>query len=351
MAILDRFRKQENSINEKPVLVNGFNLFGLYTGERGKYSDAYVWLVLKPIVDALHNVRFFVENVDKTQLLQSYLDIKKAIDFIDRNITLLWWQGVNKGFYAIGEKNGSYYVLKNDEIRYKPDNVSVDEVASGAKYVYYLDKYQLTGKSDFDFLRENLRTIDIFKDGDLNLTASGGAIGMLTGKGLPMNKRDKEIFERELKDTFGIEGRKRQIIVSNLEMDFKQMKLDVKDLQLIEKIREEIKLLCGFFGVPYDLVPFSGASTYANQREAKTYFYRNTLSAIAESLLHVLRKMVINTKHLIPSDRVTFTFDNVPELANDRTSEIAFAESVLNVIEKARSLNIDTTQYEKLLKS
>lgn len=354
MALFDRRRKQDNAINEEPDLMVGSVLpFGMFGGTYGKYSNGYLWMVLKNITDALHNVRFYKEGAyDGYYSTKDGKQLKKYINFIDRNANKLWWQSLNLGFMAVGQDaKGELYVVEAEDIRYKPDGVSVDEVSSGVKYLLYSDRYQLTGKSDLQMIKENIRTIDIFKDGDLNLTASGGALGILSGKGMAMNQRDKLAFEHELKNTFGIEGRKRQILISNAELDFKQMKLDVKDLQLIEKIREEIKFLCGFFNIPYDLVPFSGQSTYANQEQAIVNLYRNCISPIAEQLLMILRSIVVKNRAMgVYSETITFTFDNVPELENDKSAEVDFDLKVMDLIERARALQLDSTKYEKLLK-
>ena len=49
-------------------------------------------------------------------------------------------------------------------------------------------------------------------------------------------------------------------------------------------------------------------------------------------------------------ERLTFRFDNVPELADDRTADIEYKLKVADLVAKMKEAGLDTTQYEQQLK-
>ena len=51
-----------------------------------------------------------------------------------------------------------------------------------------------------------------------------------------------------------------------------------------------VLIMAGVMNVPYDLIPITGKSTYANQAEAIDYLRTHTVSGIAENILTLLEK-------------------------------------------------------------
>lgn len=112
-----------------------------------------------------------------------------------------------------------------------------------------------------------------------------------------------------------------------------------------EKVKDEIKVLCAHFGVPYDLIPMSGQSTYANQMAAIVDFYRSCISPLAEQILSLARYIVLKKYVTIPTTAVTFRIDNVAELADDRTAMIDYKLKVADLAKRMTELNIELPEY------
>lgn len=335
MGLFDR-RKSENQVNMLPShIVEWGGLFGAAT--RRKYSDMYLWLVLQTIFDGLKNVKFFADAENDV--------FEDAARFIDVNSQLIIWQYWNLGYICIGRRvDGSFYVPMLSEIHKDTDGRIINY-----DIVLYSEKYMFERKSDIDMIRPSLDAIDTYKNGEINLTEHYGALGILTGKGLPTNPAEKEDFEKDMKSAFGIQREKRQVLLTTLPLDFKQMTLPVGQLELAEKISTELKNLCRYFNVPSDMV--FGGSTFDNQKQATINFYRGCIAPLAETLLKVGRYIIRkDASVLIPSEHLTFKIDNVAELEDDRTSEIEYKAKVVELIARMRELDLDTTEYEEQLK-
>lgn len=312
-----------------------------------RYSDAYLWLILNRIFSGIDNVRYCYDgDVEEAKLNELAL-------FLDVNIKNIIWECWQWGFVCIDYReetiNGKVrrvpYFPKYEDLKFDRERNVVNRPV-----VYYSPWYIYEGRSAFTILAENLDNLNRIKNSDDYLTTSLGAIGILSGNGFPINDADKDEFLSSLKGSYGTTSDKKQILLMSSDVKFTQMNLPIKDLALTDKVKEEVKLLAGFFNVPYDLIPFSGASTYANQKEAVRQFYGNCISPLAEIGLTVGRYMMRRMKGvLVPSNRLTFRIDNVTELEDDRTADIEYKLKVADLIKKMKEAGLDTTEYEEQL--
>ena len=332
------FISKKNTINKplRKIIGRGFSLWSV--GNR-KYNDAYLWIVIGKIFGGLRNITFYSEVGGNEK-------INQIIDFFDTNKNIMLWELWSLGFIVLDyDKDGQLYFPPIDKVR-----KDIDGAVLRYPIVFYSDKYQLTGKSDFRILADNLVYIDQLKNADEYLTTNFGTLGIMSSKELPFTEADKDDFYKSLQENFGITSNKRQLLLFNSPVDFKQMRLPISELQITEKLREEIKLLAGFFNVPYDLIPFSGASTYANQEQAVKSFYTDCVSPLAEQLLKVLRFVVLHDSSiLLPTDRITFRIENVPELEDDRNVEVTYQQNVINLIRALDEIGEDSSYWRKKL--
>ena len=337
MGLFDR--KSKNQIND--LIERGYRYGSAWftpldRWDLRKYSDEYLWLILETIFAGMRNVRFY-SDVDDRKL-------ERIVAFLDTNFIPMIWEMWHTGaiVVGIGDKGKPYMVDWSDVRKGRDGRITNYDV------VYYSDKYQLERKTDFGIIAEALHAIDVYKNGDIHLTENFGALGILTGKGLPTSPADKDEFNAELKKSYGIEKDKKQILLTTMPLDFKQFTLPVKQLELPEKIEQEVKTLCRYFNVPPDLI--IGGSTFDNQAQATVNFYRNCISPLAEIALkvgqYILRK---HTRLFVPTDKLTFRIDNVAELEDDRTAEVEYKTKLVDLIAKMRDLELDTTEYEKQL--
>ena len=341
MALIDRFRrhKSTNSVNH----VQGFGAVNFFSSliSRKKYSDIYYWLVISRIFRGLQNVCFDVsQDVGSDKIKTQLSDLLR---FLNANLTALVWQFWNNG-YIVLETDG-----KNKWYCVPFENIQTDGKGAviGHKYVLYSEPYMFLRKTDVLLLKETLGAIDTYKNSDIYLTKTFGAFGILSGSEMGINAADKEELQQQLKERAGTTEAKDQFIISNSPLTFAQIDFKIKELQLPEKVKDEIKVLCAHFGVPYDLIPMSGQSTYANQTAAIVDFYRSCISPLAEQILSLARYIVLKKYVNIPTQAVTFRIDNVAELADDRTAMIDFKLKVADYAAKLREMGIDIPEEVK----
>lgn len=335
--------KRENQINEPVRMVQSYQPW-LNAAGGGQYADAYLTMIVQRIFAGLRNVAYVAET-DNTF-------VKTVADFLTKNIQLLTWQLWTTGYVVLSPVKHNDNVVDFDIIT-TPVNKDAQGRVMGYELVYYSDTYRYQRKSDWSVLKPNLDFLNTVKNGDNYLTANLGAFGILCGKTMPINQADKENFLTRLKQRIGISKENFQIEVFNSEVDFKQVDFHIKDLQLAEKIKDEVKLLCAYFNVPYDLIPLSGQSTYANQEQAVKQFYGNCISPLAETGLDIGRYIIAHSKELVPSNRLTFRIDNVPELADDRTAEIEYKRKVAELCKICidAGLQVNLSEYYKQIET
>ena len=340
MALIDRFRrgrKSANSVNHVQRF-GAVNFFSSYVS-RKKYSDVYYWLVISRIFRGLQNVCFDVaQDVGSDKIKTQLSDLLR---FLNNNLTALVWQLWNNGFIVLEtDKNGKWYYVSFDKIQTNGNGAVINH-----DYVLYSEPYMFLRKTDVTLLKETLGAIDVYKNSDIYLTKTFGAFGILSGSEMGINAADKEEIQEQLKARAGTTEAKDQFILSNSPINFSQIDFKIKELQLPDKVKDEIKVLCAHFGVPYDLIPMSGQSTYANQMAAIVDFYRSCISPLAEQILSLARYIVLKKYVTIPTTAITFRIDNVAELADDRTAMIDYKLKVADLAKRMSELNIDLPDY------
>lgn len=342
-----KINKTNQANQPAPVSVVGFNPWSNNLSHT-IYADMYIWMVVRQILRGMKNVNFFFENYD-TQDPVTKGKMDKLAKFINTNINVFLFAKWRKGYIIIDRDKltGGYKIADYNKIRTDANGKVI-----GHDLVWYSDIYSFQRKGDFEVAKALFNDIDIIKNGDDYLTRNLGAFGILSGKGLPINAADKENFLNKIKKTIGISSDRMQFEVFTNNVEFEQVDFHLKDLDLPGKLITDIKALAAFFGVPYDLIPFSGQSTYANQKEAVQQLYANTIKPTAEEILELGRYIIKRdaTMH-IPSDYLTFEVQNVPELKDDRNTKIDYNIKVVDFLTKCKDLGIavDQTQYVEQL--
>lgn len=345
MSIFDGIFKK-NQVNQMPSLGTAGML--RWWGPQGKkYSDAYTWIIFNKIFSGVKNVQFTYDiaklHISKDTKEGSLAELDNICSFLNTNANMLLWLYWSYGYIVTSKNKKDRFII--------PDYAKLRRDANGMildyDIVLYSEPYRLTGKSDFCTIRENVSNLDDLKNSENYLTTSLGALGVMSGKSMPINPSEKKEFLDDLKKNYGTTSDKYQILMFTNEVSLQQLNLPIKDLQLMEKIVNEMMFLAGYFNVPYDLIPFFGKSTYANQEQAMVSFYRNCIAPLAECLLEIGRYMIRkNTTALreVPSDVLTFTIDNVPELQDDRTADIEYKTKVAQMLKAVHDAGIDINE-------
>lgn len=338
-------KNRTNSINQKPDRnVMGYSPWAEGRGQRN-YSDLYRWSIFNTIMRGLKNVSFEFESdgdEEKKPIAQG------IISMLNVNTTTLAWCKWKYGFIVLERTSRGWCIP--DYRRVKTDS---NGCVVNFEDVWYSDTYRHDGKSDFDIIRNSLRYMDEVKNGEEYLTRNLGAFGILSGKdSMPITPKDKDNFLERLKTKIGITSDRMQFEIFQSPVNFQQVDFHLKDLALDEKLKEEVKAIAGYFGVPYDILPVSGQSTYANQEQAVKSFYANCISPIAEMLLEVGRYIIRREAGLlIPANNLTFEIDNVPELKDDRMAAVDYKIKVAQLVKAIKDAGIeaDLSTYEKIL--
>lgn len=336
MALRDFLRRSKNSVNH--VLRFGFvNPFNRAVAGR-KFSDMYFLVIVNRIFQGLRNVNFDVaKEHDRNGTRQKLMPLLR---FLNDNLSSLVWQLWNDGFIVLD-------VVDKKIVQVPSDKVRKDGYGAVINYnlVVYSESYRLLGKSDMAVVRESLFALDNYKNADIYLTQTFGAFGILSGKSMGINAADKEELQQQMKLNAGTTKDRDQFFITNSEVDFKQIDFKIKELGLPEKVKDEVMALAGYFCVPYDLIPMSGQSTYANQEQAIVDFYRNCIAPLAEVVLSLGRYVILKCYRTIPTTALTFHIDNVAELADDRTALLEYKVKLADLALKMRDLGLETPEY------
>lgn len=339
MALMDMFkrRKSSNSVNHVQRF-GAINFFSSMIGQR-KYSAEFLWMVVSRIFRGLQNVCFDFSNDMATDKVK--MQISDLLRYLNNNMTTLVWQLWHNGVIALDiDQRGRWYSVDYNDLQFDGNGQVVNYV-----YVLYSEPYMFLRKTDILLLKETLNALDVYKNSDIYLTKTFGAFGILSGSEMGINAADKEELQQQLKDRAGTTEAKDQFIISNSPLNFSQIDFKIKELQLPDKVKDEIKVVCAHFGVPYDLIPMSGQSTYANQSAAIVDFYRSCISPLAEQILSLARYIILKRYVNIPTQAITFRIDNVAELADDRTATVDYRLKVADLAAKMRDLNMQLPEY------
>ena len=344
--IADILRRRTNAVNYLPKATATFQSYGGLFTVKDKFSDVYLWMVLNKILRGLKNVVFF-EKGDRPDAR-----LANICKFVTENIDLLAFYNWKFGYVVIDvniDFDGNVNITIPDYQRLQKD---LNGNIKGHDIVFYSDLYRFQRTTDFQVLAENKKMIDEYASSDEYLTKTLGAIGFLCGKEMPISKADKDAFEQSLKENAGIGKDKVQVFPFNSEVKYQPIEIPIDKLQLNEKVKDQLMLIAGHFNVPYDLIPFSGKSTYANQEQAVKTFYSDCVSPIAEMGLSVIRYIVTKSKKLwVNADNVTFRIDNVPELVTNRVIDTEYMLDLCKLASEMKTLGLDTKFIENEIKT
>lgn len=336
-----------NSVNAVPPS-NAVQLFdiGGRSGDGRDWASAYWWCVTGTIMECLGNVNYYLNGDYSDERVERYCR------FAEANIATMWWYYDRYGYIVIGydKKRRQFYFPTAEQVNgaRRTDGTISPEMFD---LVYYSPEWLYTRRSPYEVIRVHLENINRTKASEAFLADHYGALIFITSEGTPINPKDREDILSQIHARYGASRDKEQIVLTPKSIDLKTMTFPIKDLEFPERANDELKLIAGYYKVPYDILPLSGASTYANQEQAVRSLYRNCLSPFCEKVLAIGRRFMRDQGTLrIPSERLTFRFDNVPELEDDRTADIEYKLKVAELVAKMKEAGIPANKYEQQLK-
>lgn len=338
MGFFDRFRK-ENAIQVNDVSPNYGSapwmpwIFPHKKGDK-PIGGVYLEAILNTIWKGLSNVTF--ESMKK----DSY--VANAIcSFIDNNSVILVNQYLRLGFMAVFyDKDHNYWVPKDTDIKYDTKTM---KVINKNCVVLYSPQYATDRRSIAKVAFPIIVDMNRIAGSQDYLTETLGCFGILSGQDIPLNPQAKKQMLDGMKDNYGVAGDKYQFMLTNHDMKYTNIQPDVDKLHFEERMKEHYKLLANLFGVPLPLL-MDDASTYNNVKEARIYFYENTIRFYAEELLKVSRDLLTATGDFIPKKTITYRIENVPELEKTLSAACAERTAFLEYLLKLRDAGIDVSK-------
>lgn len=313
---------------------------------RKKYSDIYFWTVANKIFAGMRSVDF--THGDLSGRDEEVADA--LCNFIESNIVALLWQWWGSGYIVVRIVNATTFEVVSDRNIHKTANGDVIEPKGERWVVLYSNEYLTSRLSAFQIITNELDEIDALRASDDYLTRSLGALGIISGKEMPMVEEDKENFLDEMKDKVGSTPDKYQFIIATGNVSYTPIQVPIADLKFADKEKRCFKLICDYFNVPFDLVSFSGASTYANMETALKMFYSNCIAANAEVLLEVARYIVRRLtvrEFLGTSDTLTFRIDNTAMVVDERQQQLDQLKTAAETSKAMQDAGIDTTEFNE----
>ena len=286
----------------------------------GKYSDIYFWSLVNKIFNGLKNSKFV--NLGNSMYVT---DLK---DFLNREVRHIVWNYWKDGIVVI-DTTDDFSVVDNYNVNKEGEVV----VPAKRDYtVYYSDTYRLKRLSMFQIMQSELGLIDKFGSALDFLTSTYGSVCIISGGTMPMSVQDKEDINKQLKTNLGITADKNQFIVSQgKDLNMKQFSFDMGGLDLQGKLDKQYLLLADFFGVPKNILTTDTDSTYENQNAALKRFYTDCIAPLCEVVLEVGRMIIRNSFEIVPSEDLSFTFDNV-DCLNDTSKFVEDITGLLNIL-------------------
>lgn len=339
MALLDRLlrRNHRDRAHEANNLLRTTSC-GFYYAKK-RYSDVYLWLVVNKIFAGVRSV-----NIHDTSTIGN-ATVDALCKYVMSNTEALIWQYYDRGYMVLDVTKTAAPSIVTD---CNTDAAGHVVEPAGHRYsVVYSPEYAVQRLSSFRILRNEFDAIDTYRSADQYLTESLGAVGIISGREMPMTAREKEDFLRELKSKVGITPDKFQFLVATGQIGYTPIAIPVSDLNLSGRVTDTVKLICDYLQVPFDIINFSGASTYANMEQAVQLFITNCISPLAEQLLLLIKHAIrLDTSLLVLSDNITFTIDNTTVSAREQSSILDTIKTELDILKQAQDTGLDTMQAQ-----
>lgn len=298
---------------------------------REDFADAILFSVTDKIYKGLKNVTWESTEPDLTA--------SDILHFIDLNSPTLIWHYWRDGFIAIMlDKDGTPRLPRPNEIKFDEHRRVVNKNA----VVAYSEPYAMQRTTHIRMIMPLLKHINSLMNNSAYITESTGLYGILSGKGMPISPAAKTELQERMKKEYGMTKDDYNFMLANTEITYTPIEIPVKELELYEKLKEDIKMLCNFFGMnPQYLF---GDSTYANQEEANKQFYNDVIRPLAEILLSMARSIFIrNDRNLLPARTLTYNLSNVAGMNNTLSKMCEEKTAYLNYLLALRSAGVDVS--------
>lgn len=337
MGLFDRKNKEKaenaiqvNQVNENPSFIPWTWSFTRHDKPIGNF-------MLQSIMTQLWAG---ISNITFKQTGREMITPDMICSFMDRNAILLTNMYIQYGFMVVFyDRKGNYRVPTYTELKFDSNGRVINKFA----VVIYSPQYQTERKSLAAIAIPVIAGINKVAGSEDYVTETLGILSILSGQDLPSNPAQKENFLKNFSQTYGIGDGKYPFLLSNRDIKYTDISPDLKGLGFEEKMERGYKWLCNLFMVPLQLI-FNDASTFNNVKEARVFFYNNTVRYYAEALLKVARELLTASAEFIPQNAITYKIENVPEIEVTLSSACRERTALLEYYMKLKEAGVDTTK-------
>jgi hypothetical protein len=136
-----------------------------------------------------------------------------------------------------------------------------------------------------------------------------GALGIISSdnnntNSLPMTPQQSEELQKNYRTSYGLSKRQWQIIFTNSAIKFTPMSLPIKDLMLLEMLKNDVEVICHALGMPFNLTPYGSETSFDNQDKAEKRLYQNTVIPKANNFITQLNECID-----APANNILVTID------------------------------------------
>ena len=100
--------------------------------------------------------------------------------------------------------------------------------------------------------------------------------GIMTSESEPMSDSDYKIFRKRIKEQSQGSNNAGEFMLFEGGVKWEQVGFSLDDMSWLEGVRENSRAIASVYGVPAQLIPVVGDSTYANYQEARNAFWEET---------------------------------------------------------------------------
>lgn len=183
----------------------------------------------------------------------------------------------------------------------------------------------LNGMSPIETLKRNVSNIDKGYEAQNVILKKRGALGILspqptkdvTGIASVYTDTEKKKLQKQF-ENYGLGEEDWQFIISNVAMQYQQMAVPVRELQLFEGIESNTIGICNTYNFPIVLLNYLRGATFSNVNEFKKSLYQDSIIPEAESFIGELNNFL-----KLPEQGLLLkaSYDHVPILQEDAKKE------------------------------
>lgn len=248
-----------------------------------KYSQIILNSIVVNIFNAVETIEVWDANKTNENQLESW-GVKLARKTITEHFREIFFDLYSKGYFVLLYNNTTndieFLPAKYTQVR-ADGSVYVEggKLSEGTRaYLFYEKDYKGSGVTMAETCRTSLEYVDNILNTAVTGNARLGNVTILTpttnamGSEVLKDNEKKEI-ERLISESYGGLDNQSNLMLFPNSLSTTTISFDFGKLQLLPQLEMVVKILCGYFNVPYDILPLSGQSTFNNQDTAYSMLY------------------------------------------------------------------------------